>query len=406
MLNTSHQYILDRYLSQPEGDQDQPAEDNLYTERVPQWSVEDVCQWLQQTGFTEYCHVFRQVGVDGDLLLPLKEKEMKEDLDMSNGIVRRRFLRELRNLKKISDYSCVDAEDIAEFLASIQPDFREYTYNLHKKDMTVEYMVKLSREDLIDMLKDAGVENMVHQHMIFDSVMTSPLEFPSSCSSSSSESSRLEVPYDVYLTCPVSRGAELCALIRIQLELRGITVHQSSDQDTGPPHLPQRSVKLIQDTKHFVLVLPKDSLDLVLATNTDPDNKIRTEIVTALQAGVNIIPVTDHGFQWLAREDMLEEVRDVPSYNSVRWVHEYQDACINKLEKFIRGGDNQLKVDSPYLCRSLARSRQSSGRSTPSIMSRKSSANPLAYNLLVPRNISLRKSSLSLYSNDSGLDNL
>merc|ERR1712241_784665 len=152
------QYMLARYLS-----------NNIqHTDRVPMWSVEDVCQWLQQTGFPELCQVFRQVGVDGDLLLPLKEKEMKEDLDMSNGIVRRRFLRELRNLKKISDYSCVDAEDIAEFLASIQPDFREYTYNLHKKDMTVEYMVKLSKEDLIDMLKDAGVENMVHQHMIFD----------------------------------------------------------------------------------------------------------------------------------------------------------------------------------------------------------------------------------------------
>jgi len=398
---SSDQYMLERYLSHDAATDQQ----SLYTERVPQWSVDDVCTWLHQIGFTDYCEVFRQVGVDGDLLLPLKEKEIKEDLDMTNGIVRRRFLRELRNLKKRTDYSCVDAEEIADFLSSIQPDFREYTYNLHKKDMTVEYMVKLSKEDLIDMLKESGVESMVHQHMIFESVMTSSLDSSSSCSSTSSDSSSSEVPYDVYLTCPVSRGAELCALIRIQLELRGITVHQSDTQD-GPRHIGKRNVKLIQETKHFVLVLPKDSLDLLLATNTDTDNKIRGELVAALGAAVNIIPVTDHGFQWLAREDMHQDVRDVPSYNSVRWVHEYQDACINKLEKFIRGGDNQLKVDSPCLCRSLARSRQSSGRSTPSLMSRKSSANPLFQNLLVPRNINLRKSSLSLYSNDSGLDNL
>lgn len=400
MLSSGDQYMLERYLGHAQG----PQEQTLYTERVPQWTVDDVCLWLHHVGFTEYCEVFRQVGVDGDLLLPLKEKEIKEDLDMTNGIVRRRFLRELRNLKRRADYSCVDAEEIADFLSSIQPDFREYTYNLHKKDMTLEHMAKLSKEDLSDMLKDSGVESMVHQHMIIESVMTSSLD-SSSCSSSSSEVSSPAVPYDVYLTSPVSRGAELCALIRIQLELRGITVYQSDLQD-GPRHIDKRNVKLIQDTKHFVLVLPKDSLDLLLATNTDPDNKIRGEIVSALGAGVNIIPVTDHGFQWLAREDMHQDARDVPSYNSVRWVHEYQDACINKLEKFIRGGDSQLKVDSPCLCRSLARSRQSSGRSTPSLMSRKSSANPLFQSLLVPRNINLRKSSLSLYSNDSGLDNL
>merc|ERR1712079_740328 len=150
------QYMLARYLS-----------NNIqHTDRVPMWSVEDVCQWLQQTGFPELCQVFRQVGVDGDLLLPLREKELTEDLEMTNGIVRRRFLRELRNLKRMSDYTCVDAEEIAEFLSGIQPDFREYTYNLYKADMTVESMVKLCYEDLTEMLTEAGVENKVHQYMI------------------------------------------------------------------------------------------------------------------------------------------------------------------------------------------------------------------------------------------------
>jgi len=378
------QYMLARYLS-----------NNIqHTDRVPMWSVEDVCQWLQQTGFPELCQVFRQVGVDGDLLLPLREKELTEDLEMTNGIVRRRFLRELRNLKRMSDYTCVDAEEIAEFLSGIQPDFREYTYNLYKADMTVESMVKLCYEDLTEMLTEAGVENKVHQYMISESLMVGP----ASCSSSPSESDPGTSVYDVYLTCPVRTGAELCSLIKINLERRGISVFHSDPAS-------RRNDKIIQDSQHFVLVLPKDSLDCMKLSHSEPDNKIRAEIVTALEAEVNIIPVTDHGFQWLARDDMHEDVRDVPSYNSVRWVHEYQDACITKLDKFIRGGDNQLKIDSPYLCRSLARSRQSSGRSTPLGMSRKSSATPFSSNLLHPRNISLRKSSLSLYSNDSGVDN-
>jgi len=366
-----------------------------HTDRVPQWTVEDVCLWLEQTGFPDLCQVFKQVGVDGDLLLLLREAEMVEDLEMTNGIVRKRFIRELKNLKRISDYSCVNAEEIAEFLSGVQPDFREYTYNLHKADMTVESMVNLSGEDLTEMLKDAGVESKVHQYMISDSLMLSP---PSSSSSPSSPDPS-STAYDVYITCPDRRGAELCSLIKINLEQKGISVFHSDPAE-------RRNDKIIQESQHLLLVLPKDSLDCMRLTNTEPDNKVRAEIVTALAAEVNIIPVTDHGFQWLAREDMHEDVRDVTSYNSVRWVHEYQNACIDKLGNFIRGGggDNQLKIDSPYLPLSLARSRQSSGRSTPSGMSRKSSATPLN-SLLHPRNINLRKSSLSLYSTDSGVDN-
>merc|ERR1711902_206187 len=170
-----------------------------------------------------------------------------------------------RNLKRMSDYTCVDAEEIAEFLSGIQPDLREYTYNLYKADMTVESMVKLCYEDLTEMLTEAGVENKVHQYMISESLMVGP----ASCSSSPSESDPGTSVYDVYLTCPVRTGAELCSLIKIN-----------------------------QDSQHFVLVLPKDSLDCMKLSHNEPDNKIRAEIVTALEAEVNIIPVTDHGFQW------------------------------------------------------------------------------------------------------------
>lgn len=37
--------------------------------------------------------------VDGDLLLLLTEKELKDDLNMKSGILRKRFLRELESLK-------------------------------------------------------------------------------------------------------------------------------------------------------------------------------------------------------------------------------------------------------------------------------------------------------------------
>ena len=36
-----------------------------YFERVPEWTVEDVVNWLNKVGFGEYISVFEQCGVEG-----------------------------------------------------------------------------------------------------------------------------------------------------------------------------------------------------------------------------------------------------------------------------------------------------------------------------------------------------
>jgi hypothetical protein len=69
------------------------------SQQVPLWSVEDVGEWVKQIGFAEYEHNFYDSKVDGDLLLQLTDENLKIDLGMSNGIRRKRFERELQNLK-------------------------------------------------------------------------------------------------------------------------------------------------------------------------------------------------------------------------------------------------------------------------------------------------------------------
>ena len=93
-------YILERYLS------NSFEEESEVLDKVPQWTVDDVCAWLATIGFADFIDVFKNVGVDGDILLLLKDSCMKDDLEMTNGILRKRFHRELRSLKRRSDYSC------------------------------------------------------------------------------------------------------------------------------------------------------------------------------------------------------------------------------------------------------------------------------------------------------------
>ena len=78
------------------------------SQQVPNWSVEDVMEWVKQIGFPQFAEAFIESRVDGDLLLQLTEEMLREDIQMRNGILRRRFLRELANLRKRTDYSSID----------------------------------------------------------------------------------------------------------------------------------------------------------------------------------------------------------------------------------------------------------------------------------------------------------
>ena len=60
------------------------------SQQVPTWSVQDVKEWVKQIGFSQFADSFDESRVDGDLLLQLDEAMLRDDIDMKNGILRRR----------------------------------------------------------------------------------------------------------------------------------------------------------------------------------------------------------------------------------------------------------------------------------------------------------------------------
>ncbi|CAG0925987.1 unnamed protein product, partial [Notodromas monacha] len=61
---------------------------------------------------------------------------------------------------------------------------------------------------------------------------------------------------------------------------------------------------------------------------------VHKEIVCALENRCNIIPIIDN-FQWPETESLPEDMRAVCYFNGVRWIHDYQDACVDKLVRFM-----------------------------------------------------------------------
>lgn len=54
--------------------------------------------------------------------------------------------------------------------------------------------------------------------------------------------------------------------------------------------------------------------------------------MAALTSNCNIIPITDN-FTWPQPDVLPEDMQSVSRFNSIRWIHDYQDACVDKLER-------------------------------------------------------------------------
>lgn len=258
-------------------------------------------------------------------------------------------MRELKNLKKNADYSCSDSGNTSNFLAKISPEFRSYTYNLISHDLTYDYMLRLDPVSLEDMLKYAGIESAIHRHKIIEAIVSEDED-------SVVDSLYSEPSTDMYISYPRVGGAELASLISMQMQMRGFSVVTEAHDGTTVSDV---VLGRIRDARFYVLVLPSGALDQCLASE-NYYCRLHSELVTALDAGCNIVPVT-LDFQWPDPLELPEDIQALCYFNGVRWVHDYQNACIDKLERFIRA-DPMLRAESPFAV-------SKSGRSTPSLLS-------------------------------------
>merc|ERR1719367_2751453 len=137
------------------------------SQQVPTWSVEDVKEWVKQIGFPQFTESFVESRVDGDLLLQLTEGMLREDIQMRNGILRRRFLRELSDLRKKADYSNIDSTGLNEFLQQIGQEYSVYTYEMLKAGIDRDTLIRINEEQL---LSECGITNKIHRLKILQGV--------------------------------------------------------------------------------------------------------------------------------------------------------------------------------------------------------------------------------------------
>ncbi|XP_014293947.2 NAD(+) hydrolase sarm1 isoform X4 [Halyomorpha halys] len=295
------------------------------SQQVPLWSIEDVKEWVKQIGFQEYATNFNESRVDGDLLLQLTEENLSEDLGIKNGIRRKRFTRELQNLKKMADYSSRDVTNLNDLLLHIGPEYAIYTYSMLNAGVDRETLRGLSDEQL---MSECGIMNSIHRTRMLETFKAQRnfLE--------NSQEENLDKSLDVFISYRRSNGSQLASLLKVHLQLRGFKVFIDVERlEAGK--FDNNLLQSIKQAKHFLLVLTPEALDRCVADDECKD-WIHREIVAALESSCNIVPITDN-FQWPDAEILPEDMRPVCYFNGVRWIHDYQDACVDKIERFLRG---------------------------------------------------------------------
>ncbi|XP_076363389.1 NAD(+) hydrolase sarm1-like isoform X2 [Tachypleus tridentatus] len=305
------------------------------SQQVPLWSAEDVTQWVKQIGFSTYCQEFMNSRVDGDLLLQLNEDTLKNDIGISNGILRKRFLRELVQLKRLADYSSCDTISLNVILQELGSEYSQYTYIMLQAGLSRDVFPFLTEDQLEEV---CGISNSIHRRRIWQALLGSTHSY-TSCDGDISCNKTL----DVFISYRRSTGSQLASLLKVHLQLRGFSVFIDVERlEAGK--FDNNLVNSIHQAKHFILVLTSDALARCIR-DTECKDWVHKEIVEALQSQCNIIPILDN-FQWPEPESLPEDMRAVCYFNGVRWIHDYQDACVDKLERFMRGELN-VRPDGP-----------------------------------------------------------
>lgn len=176
------------------------------SQQVPLWSVEDVREWVKQIGFAEYERNFYDSRVDGDLLLQLNEDNLREDIGITNGIRRRRFKRELENLKKMSDYSSKDVSSLNNFLQSIGPEYSIYTYSMLNAGVDKESFKNLTDEQLV---LECGITNSIHRLRILNTIKSMQTNL------AMLREDNLDKTLDVFVSYRRSNGSQLASLLKV-----------------------------------------------------------------------------------------------------------------------------------------------------------------------------------------------
>lgn len=193
--------------------------------------------------------------------------------------------------------------------------------------------------DSEQLLRDCNIANTIHRMKLAHAIkqLQERMAMEAASNECNSSNGAEQKTLDVFVSYRRANGSQLASLLKVHLQLRGFSVFIDVERlEAGK--FDNNLLDSIKAAKNFILVLSPNALDRCIGDHECKD-WVHKEIVAALASNCNIIPIIDN-FLWPDPEQLPEDMRSITYFNGVSWTHDYQDACVDKVERFIRGGIN------------------------------------------------------------------
>ena len=241
----------------------------------------------------------------------------------------------VRLLRCLADVSSQDKDGVCKWLTSIHQDLAVYRIDFARCGITKSLLPHLTTE----LLKEIGVHSGVDQLKILLALR----ELPDYVGHDTPDAGVLNrsfslTPvhhgrYDVFMSYRRATGSQLASLLKVHLHLHGLNVFLDV-AELGGGKFDDALLTTISHSHNVILVLSPHSLDRCYG-DTPARDWVHKEVLCALDNRVNIVPVIADGFTWPSEMELPADIQPLCKMNGVRWSHEYQDACVEKLVKFL-----------------------------------------------------------------------
>lgn len=295
---------------------------------VLSWVPAQVSAWVGDIGLTNHAPAFTEQLVTGNLLLDLTLEDLKE-LGFSGRLQGRWFLQEVRRLRCLADISRQDHGYIGKWLTGVCKNLAVYKVDFIRNGISRSLLPHLTD----DLLQELGISQSVDRLKLLLAVKavsqsTATDDMPD-CQPLLTQKQR----YDVFISYRRANGSQLASLLKVHLQLRGISVFLDVEE-LGSGKFDEAILSTISQSRNLLLVLSPGALDRCRG-DTSVQDWVHREVLCALEHQVQLTPILSAEFRWPKQSELPEDLQQVCILNGVTWSHEYQDACVEKLISFL-----------------------------------------------------------------------
>lgn len=268
----------------------------------------------------------------GSILLDLSVEDLQE-LGLKSRVQGRWVMQQVLKLRRRADVSFLDPENVSKFLTDIHKDLTVYRVDFARRRITTCFLRHLNSE----MLTEIGVRSSVDQVRILNHIRVScsAVDFPDIGTPGSilPLTARYRKKYDVFISYRRESGSQLASLLKVYLEVRGLSTFLDVTS-LGGGKFDEALLTVIRQCSNVVVILTPNSLQRCIGDDRIED-WLHKELVCALESKVTVVPVCDPNFSWPLERNLPVDLRSLCQMNAVNWSHEYQEATVERLIRFL-----------------------------------------------------------------------